>query len=107
MNTTVPTVAQKWIEELVKMRRYIDSNKLIDFCNNHISKTIDANDIARFPTADVVEVKHGKWVDTDCSGYLHNPIYECSVCHKQVEDYYIHKHNFCLHCGARMDGDSE
>lgn len=38
------------------MSRYIDADKLIKFANNSKDKTIDANDIARFPTADVVEV---------------------------------------------------
>ena len=35
--------------------RYIDADKLIEFANNTKDKTIDANDIARFPIADVVE----------------------------------------------------
>ena len=31
--------------------RLIDADALIDYCNNLNDKTIDANDIARFPTA--------------------------------------------------------
>lgn len=31
--------------------RLIDANALMEYCNNLKSKTIDANDIARFPTA--------------------------------------------------------
>ena len=31
--------------------RPIDADALMDYCNNQKSKTIDANDIARFPTA--------------------------------------------------------
>ena len=39
------------------MPRYIDADRLIEFCLNNKSRTVDANDIARFPcTADVVEV---------------------------------------------------
>lgn len=38
------------------MNRYIDADKLMEFANNTKDKTIDANDIARFPTADVEEV---------------------------------------------------
>lgn len=30
--------------------RLIDANALMDYCNNQKTKTIDANDIARFPT---------------------------------------------------------
>lgn len=33
--------------------RLIDANALMEYCNNLKDKTIDANDIARFPTADV------------------------------------------------------
>ena len=35
--------------------RYIDADKLIELANNTKDKTIDANDIARFPAADVRE----------------------------------------------------
>lgn len=31
--------------------RLIDANGLMEYCNNLKGKTIDANDIARFPTA--------------------------------------------------------
>lgn len=50
------------------------------------------------------EVKHGKWIKTDFYGYFHTPIYECSICKKEVEDNYIENHKYCLHCGAKMDG---
>lgn len=33
------------------MPRLIDANALMDYCNNLKDKTIDANDIARFPSA--------------------------------------------------------
>lgn len=33
------------------MPRLIDANALMEYCNNMKGKTIDANDIARFPTA--------------------------------------------------------
>lgn len=33
------------------MQRLIDANALMEYCNNLKDKTIDANDIARFPTA--------------------------------------------------------
>jgi hypothetical protein len=32
------------------MSRLIDADALMDYCNNQKDKTIDANDIARFPT---------------------------------------------------------
>lgn len=46
--------------------RLIDADALLDFCANTTSKTIDCNDIARFPSVEppkkvVAEIK----VDTD------------------------------------------
>ena len=32
-------------------KRLIDANALMEYCNNQKDRTIDANDIARFPTA--------------------------------------------------------
>lgn len=47
------------------MKRYIEVNALMEYCSNQKSKTISNNDIARFPTADVVEVVYCK----DCKYY--------------------------------------
>lgn len=38
------------------MAEYIERKKLIKFACRHIDGKLDANDIARFPTADVVPV---------------------------------------------------
>ena len=56
---------------------------------------------------EVEPVVHGRWLDTGYYGHSKSPIYMCSNCRKEVEDYYIKNHKFCLHCGARMDGDSD
>lgn len=58
-------------------QRLIDANALMEYCNNLIDKTIDANDIARFPTAvgwisvkDRLPEKDGKYlVCVGDSGY--------------------------------------
>ena len=31
------------------MQRLIDANKLMEYCQNQVIKTVDCNDIARFP----------------------------------------------------------
>ena len=60
------------------------------------------------PTADVVEVKHGKWylLDECCNEGVY-----CSVCHKKVyRTNYANqklKSKFCPNCGAKMDKRSE
>ena len=38
------------------MAEYIERKKLIEFACRHIDGKVDANDIARFPTTDVVPV---------------------------------------------------
>ena len=63
--------------------------------------------IRNLPTADVVEVKHGEWVVSNCG------LYVCSECDKtcpydaQADDinYWVCK--YCPHCGAKMDGRSD
>lgn len=47
------------------------------------------------PTADVVEVKHGYWIDGKCGHYK-----ICSECN-QIADFYF---DYCPNCGAKMDG---
>lgn len=83
------------------MSRYIDVEKLINFANNHIAG-IDANDIARFPVADVAPVVHAHWNKTCVPD-----IYQCSACKKAVKmdelcDSEVLR-EFCPKCGAKMD----
>lgn len=57
------------------------------------------------PTADVQEVKHGRWIESDFLG-LYGIYYRCSVCNLKDEVptnvgeplYY-----YCPWCGAKMD----
>ena len=57
------------------------------------------------PTADVVEVVHGEWVEyEDCE---FDTYYKCSICGS--ERYFIDTPeengcNYCPNCGAKMDG---
>ncbi|MGN1479679.1 MAG: hypothetical protein ACI4XH_07925 [Acutalibacteraceae bacterium] len=59
-------------------------------------------------SADVAEVRHGKWFLLDeCA----NEGVYCSACHKKIYkvDYANQKlkSKYCPNCGARMDGDTE
>lgn len=62
------------------------------------------------PTADVVEVKHGKWkpiVKQD--NYFEPPYWDtckCSVCEYEI-DICETVYNYCPNCGAKMDGRSD
>ena len=62
------------------------------------------NVIKSTPTADVVEVRHGKWVKNSCYN-------TCSVCkeytHAWNDDGDLQEFAYCPNCGAKMDGDIE
>ena len=70
------------------------------------------NVIKSAPTADVVEVRHGKWVETqEPLGWCDVDCAECSACHESwiidedssIDDYECMWH-YCPNCGAKMDG---
>ena len=82
------------------MSRYIDAEKLCEFARNHINKSVDFNDIMRFPTADVQEVKHGKW---ELIGKNVSKCTSCG-CARNIKTQF--GWNFCPVCGARM-GEEE
>ena len=55
-------------------------------------------------TADVVEVRRGKWI------WLEGNLYECSECPSKTEvDEYMNKplYEYCPYCGAKMSSDDE
>ena len=82
------------------MSRYIDAEKLCEFARNHINKSVDCNDIMRFPFADVQEVKHGKW---ELIGKNVSKCTSCG-CARNIKTQF--GWNFCPFCGARM-GEEE
>ena len=65
------------------------------------------------PTADVVEVRHGKWEKDPIAirgvGEIYD--YRCSVCtaraHKGEYGNYDYITSYCPNCGAKMDGKGE
>ena len=61
--------------------------------------------VVRQPTADVVEVRHGKWVRA--INQKHSAKWSskvaCSVCRCKGYERY----NYCPNCGAKMDGKGE
>ena len=90
------------------MSRYIDAEDLkavirANDWSNPVVPDVVGIIIDRTPTADVVEVRHGKWVKTN------SRLAEmtCSLCGFT----YYGEHdeecmsNFCPECGAKMDGE--
>ena len=101
------------------MARYIDAEKLTAFlcqkrCGDDRAFCGDTMvcglvlAIKDFPTADVAEVKHGKWVD--CKNSEH---YKCSICNQRAPMYwdglcYVEwVSGYCPNCGAKMEVENE
>ena len=57
--------------------------------------------VDKIPAADVVEVRHGRWIDV--SEESSNLNWKCSLCTKRV----LQKSPYCPNCGARMDKEDE
>ena len=55
-----------------------------------------------FPAADVVKVKHGRWIKTRCLVGGFHDVWgsDCSECGTTVKDDYP---NYCPNCGAKME----
>jgi hypothetical protein len=78
------------------------------FCKNlngermqSCSETFSASNLIRFirsiPAADVVAVRHGRWISGKCDQCGEHAPYWCLA-----TTYY--KSNYCPNCGAKMDG---
>lgn len=87
------------------MARYIDADMAYetarmfnsDFGKSMADLTSLREVLEDTPTADVVKVKHGKWI----KGYEKAPRYVCSVCHHLYNN---KEYKHCPFCGAKMDG---
>lgn len=64
-------------------------------------------EIRKLPAADVAEVVHGKWIKNEWLSTDFSPVYDCSECHKSIEQKYLTLPKRCGHCGALMDGGCE
>ena len=67
----------------------------------HIAGAMNAID--EIPAADVVPVRHGRWkqdiLRVKAALSIVAQVYICSECGKPAKM----QHNFCPHCGAKMD----
>ncbi len=84
--------------------RLIDADALCKLANNNITKSVDANDIMRFPTVDATPVRHGHWI-YKWNLYFRQEIPYCSVCEKASSS--VSKTDYCPHCGAKMDESTQ
>ena len=85
--------------------RYIKATDVISILSLFYNYTdVERYDLAlaisAVPTADVVEVKHGKWIMHIDDLFPAESTMECSECHH--EQSLIIDDNFCPNCGAEM-----
>ena len=83
---------------------YVDVGKLADYANNQ-TIGITANEIMRFPRADVQPIRRGRWIDIHeyckMNGYIPSGVavyFWCSECMNEQEK----TSDFCPCCGADM-----
>lgn len=107
------------------MAEYIERDKALNVCEMHYKHCISMQDwrgdtiawnigadIKTIPSADVVEVKHGYWQVLVFKGGRRSGRVEakCSICGRdavyQITEDKWEFENYCPHCGAKMDGDS-
>ena len=95
------------------MPRYFDADKIelkgISVFDQNLEVLIPLSDVRKAlqmtPTADVQEVRHGRWISNDLGGYKW--AYYCSEC-GWVDGYpFNDRHKYCPNCGAKMDEKRE
>ena len=95
------------IHELVKR---IPKYEMFNYDRTEALLGINPDDVDfgvdKIPTADVVEVRHGRWIHpVPGDGENH-----CSVCHAEQPWFYgygYYEPDYCPNCGARMDKEDE
>ena len=102
-------------ETIYKLRVSAGENAILQAAICFVQNSRDF--VASFPAADVVEVRHGEWVDRYGGKYA-NQLYECSVCKEFAPDKVgidvLGSQTigwaltpYCPNCGAKMDGKGE
>ena len=91
--------------------RYIDADEIkIPKMVSELDNTKMRVMIASTPTADVVPVKHGKWIKIIEDFDIDEPLVgRCSACGWFAGMYEgdVVGMNYCPNCGAKMDGESK
>lgn len=95
------------------MTRYIDASKIkftgltFEDINNEVYFSLSdvRKAIEQTATADVVEVRHGYWIENE-----DDFVVMCSECGTEFLDDQIgivNTYKYCPYCGAKMDGDED
>lgn len=85
------------------MAKYINADEMLKEYEHGIYDTTDLAEMLYYmPAADVIEVRHGKWIDPE------DPTcYKCSVCGEYATQEYGLTGpifwRYCPNCGAKME----
>ena len=95
------------------MSRYIDADRIVywirhtsrDGLEDDIRRVAFKDAIERIPTADVQEVKHGKWIYKGHHEMMGHA-FQCSICTRWMftnsPECVVEEYPYC-HCGAKME----
>lgn len=98
------------------MDEYVAKDAVLDAIAEDHGKRNDAEErvavqiwdrIKAIPAADVVEVRHGEWIDNgerDRNGVPKPFAISCSVCGSSAGNSWM---RYCPDCGAKMDGKGD
>lgn len=99
------------VEEMLENAQLISDGEYCGYC------TEDVN-LGSIPVADVVEIRHGRWIfkEYDKMPWCTQAI--CSECGAMVENnsnlstldwqqYFIEENKYCRRCNARMDANGD
>ena len=90
----------KYISVEIAKKALADSNLIPRYAEN--CKPITDRIIDSLTAADVEPVRHGRWISKNTHGY--DWTFVCSNCGYIDGHPFNDRHNFCPHCGAKMDG---
>lgn len=88
-------------------KEYIEKEKVLKLIESGMAWNWGYNtlydEVENLPAADVVEVRHGRWIEIEGS------FWECSACNCRMyfEDGTPSENgcHYCPNCGTKMDGD--
>ena len=71
---------------------------------------VPAKKIRNLPSADVIPVRHGMWIDLGDNYWERGRTstrYKCSECGRRAGQKQAKLYHYCPNCGCRMDGGIE
>lgn len=83
---------------MTRMAEYIERDDALNAIERSYWAEGAYERVERLPTADVVEVKHGRWIEKVGRA-------KCSVCADECWADSAMEYSYCPNCGARMDGE--